>query len=62
MEYSRALPALEVAVIVIVPSATPQSVGFVEATLEMVGVTGFVKFTIEPVTTQVVSAFLTMIW
>ena len=62
MEYSIAFPALEVAVMVIVPSATPQSVGSVEATLVMVGVTGFVKFIIEPVTSQVSSAFLTKIW
>ena len=61
MEYSIALPALEVAVMVIVPSATPQSVGSEEATLVMVGVTGSTRFTIAPVTSQDSSAFLTII-
>ena len=40
-----AFPALEVAVMVIVPSATPQSVGLVEITFVIVGCTGSVKFT-----------------
>ena len=59
MEYSRVLPADEVAVIVIVPSSTLQSVGSVDETFEMVGTTLFVNVTGVPVTIQVPSAFLT---
>ena len=59
--YSKAFPALDVAVMVMVPSEIPQSVGFVDATAEIVGKTGSVKTTVCPNTSHVPSAFLTRI-
>ena len=48
--------------IVIVPSTCPQSVGFVEATAEIVGAAGAVKITFGYVTGQEPSALRTLIW
>ena len=61
IENSNELPIEELAVMVIEPSATPQSVGLADATFVMTGATLSVKFTICPVTSQDSSAFLTMI-
>ena len=61
MLYST-VPVVPVAVTVIVPSVTPQFVGSVEATVEIVGNTGAVIITSASVVTQVPSIFLTLIW
>ena len=58
IEYSTAPCALD-AVIVIVPSLTPQSVGLVEVTDEMTGAILSVNTSIGPNTSQEPSAFFT---
>ena len=59
IEYCTA-PLLE-AVISIVPSFTPQSVGSVDATFEIVGAVGAVNICVAPATTQVPPRYLTRI-
>ena len=61
IEYCKPLPFGEVAVIVIVPSSTPQSVGCVEVAETITGATLSSNISHGPTTSQVPLAFLTMI-
>ena len=61
IEYSN-VPVVPDAVTIIVPSFTPQFVGFVVATFEIAGETGVVIVTSALDTSQVTSVFLTRIW
>ena len=61
IENCKAFPALVFAVMVIVPSACPQSVGSVKVALVITAATLSVKLMFEPITSHVPSAFLTRI-
>ena len=61
MEYCKAFPIEELAVMVIVPSATPQSVGSVPTAALKVGSTLSTNTSVVPTTIQVSSPFLTWI-